>query len=221
MDPGVPQRPTRISREEAREAKAREKLFAIALKAGAREAGWRSANGGIFRQQGDWFISILPTILWGRGVNAMQFVKPMGIDPIFWRIVGLPENDRLPLSFRANGAWVIHPPFLEAKIALDERDPERLASEFVKWSTGRLPQVASRSITGLLSEIEGLGSGREHHAAFEICLRLQLGDWDGAFALCRDRGPHDFGGYGVGDKTFFDLARDWIVAEHPTVIHAT
>jgi hypothetical protein len=147
----------------------------------------------------------------------MLFAKPMALDPLFWRIVGLPENGRLPHSFRANGAWVLRPPFVEAYIALDEHDPERLAGEFVKWSTGRLSKVAALSAEGLLSEIEGLGSRRKHFAALEICLRLQRNDWEGAHALCNDRGRHESGGFGVGSKTFFDMARDWIAAERPTM----
>jgi hypothetical protein len=218
MDPTIPHRPARISREEARGVKEREKLFAGTLKAEAKVAGWRYANGSIFRQQGDWFVSVFPSLLWGRGLTARLLAKPMAVDRLFWRIVKLPENDRLPLSFRANGAWVLRPPSFQATIALDERDPERLAHEFVAWSTDRLPQVAPFSVNGLLSEIEDLGPRRKHHVALEICLRLQLGDWDGALSLCGDRGPHESGGFGVGDKTFFDLARDWIAAERPPVI---
>jgi len=218
MNSVVPQRPTRVTREQARQAKEREKLFLAALKAVARTAGWKFANGGIFRQHGDWFVSVLPRLLWGRGIASMLFAKPMAIDPLFWRVVGLPENERLPLSFRANGAWVLRPPFSEANIALDEADPERLANDFVRWAGEQLPAVASRTPATLLSEIEGLGDRRLHFAALEICLRLMLDDWGGALALCEGRGPNDYGGFGSGTTTFFDWAREWIAAERPSVV---
>lgn len=145
-------------------------------------------------------------------METMSYAKPMAVDVLFWHIVGLPENDKLPLSFRASGAWVLRPPNVKAYIALDECDPERLASEFVTWSTARMPEVDAYSVEGLLSNIEELGPRRKYFAALEICLLLQLDDWKGAFARCHDRGRHESGGFGVCNKTFFDLARDWIVA---------
>ena len=183
--------------------------------------GWRYANGGIFQQSGDWFVSILPRLLWGRGVNAKVLAKPMAVDPVFWRILGRPENERLPLSFRANGAWVLRPPFLEGYIALDEREPEQLATAFLKWSSERLPEVAASSVAMLLVEIEGTGVRRKHFAALEICLRLLQDDWDGALDLCRNRGRHESGGFMTGSKTFFDQASEYIHAVRPTVSNLT
>ncbi|MBV9511525.1 MAG: hypothetical protein JO303_14730 [Caulobacteraceae bacterium] len=215
MADDIPQRPARVSREAARGAKQRQKLFLTALKAAARAAGWKAAGGGVFRQQDEWFVSVLPVLLWERGVKAMLLAKPMAIDPLFWRVVGLPENERLPLSFRANGAWVLRPPFRDANIGLGETDPERLADAFVTWAGDHLPAVTAGTPATLLAEIESLGERRRHHATLEICLRLMLDDWSGALALCEGRGPTDFGGYGSGKMTFFDWARDWIAANRP------
>jgi hypothetical protein len=209
MDTDIPRRPDHVSREEARSEKERRKLFAGALKAEAKASGWRHANGGIFRQHGDWFVSVLPSPLWGRGVLAMSFAKPMAVDPMFWRIVGLPENDKLPLSFRANGAWVLRPPFSKALIALDEREPERLAREFVTWSTDGLAQVATYSVETLLAKLEGLGPRRKSFVALEICLHLLRNDFASAQGICRDLPPNETGGFMTGSKTFIDQAKDW------------
>src|SRR5688572_8073282 len=78
--------PTRLSRNEQRVLKDRQKAFENALRAGNRSAGWKLARGTIYRQQGDWFVSNTPRV----GVNGGAWVsltfKPMNLDPIFWEI---------------------------------------------------------------------------------------------------------------------------------------
>lgn len=214
MDTEIPRRPARVSREDARSEKERAKRFAEALRSEAKASGWRHANGGVFRQDGDWFVSVLPVLLWTRGVMAMSFAKPMVVDPVFWCIAGLPENDKLPLSFRANGAWVLRPPFSEAYIALDQREPELLAREFLKWATDSLTQVAASSVETLLAKIEGLGPRRKNFAALEICLHVLRDDYASAQDICGNLAPNELGGFVTGHKTFIDQAKDWLADEH-------
>ena len=140
----------------------------------------------------------------------MLFAKPLAIDPLFWRIVGFSENERLPLSFRARGAWVLRSPFLEHSVSLEVTDPKQLAADIVAWSTLQLTDRANFSIDALLSKLEQLGARRDHFVALEICLHLLRHDYDRALALCRDGSLIDSGGFRVGDSTFFDMARDWI-----------
>lgn len=102
----IPAWPAKLTREEQKAVKQRSNDFDAALKRDARAAGWRYARGTIFRQSADWFISILPSLLWKRGAVVRIMVKPMAIDPLFWDIVGLTNNNTPPLSFRATGAWV-------------------------------------------------------------------------------------------------------------------
>lgn len=211
MDADVPVWPLRLTRKEARLAKARRKAFDLALKAGAKADGWRYANGGLFRQHGDWFVSVRAFPLWERGAGVTIDVKPMAIDPLFWSIVGLSENERLPLSFRANGAWVLRSPGRQDHVGLRETDPEQLARAVLDWSAERLSRVAASSVESMLADLEGLGPIRANFAALEICLHLLNDDTDRALALCRDRGPFECGGFTTGSRTFFDQARDWIV----------
>jgi|SRR6185437_16958726 hypothetical protein len=216
MDLDIPVRPARISREQAREQKARSALFAQQLKFQAKGSGWKLAYGSLFRAEKDWFVDVLPWLLWQRGVRLMLHIKPMAIDPIFWRIVGMQENERLPLSFRASGAWVLRPPYREASIALDQTDPGALAAAAIAWATDQLASAKAASLTALLTEIEALGDRRKFFVAFEICLRLLMDDWDGAFALCRNRGPLEDGGFWSDAGTFLDQARNWIAARRPS-----
>ncbi len=134
----------------------------------------------------------------------------MAVDPLFWRIVGLEENEQLPLSFRANGAWVLRAPPRQFHIAPEEHDPEKLAAATISLATGYLSEVHQSSPEKLLKEIESLGDLRTHFAALEVCLRLLLGDVDGALERSTFVHSDDSGGFRTGEKGFFQQAREWI-----------
>lgn len=211
MDDRIPAWPSRMSREDARALKTRRHLFARQLKSGAGPAGWRFANGGLFAQRGDWFLSVRTALLWKRGAVTNLSVKPMALDPLFWSIVGLSENARLPLSFRANGAWVLRPLGEETHVALTDSEPGEIAADVLALCADRLRNFAPPTIPAMLSEIE-TSPHRANFAALEICLRLLEGDRDGGRALCLGRAPFDTGGFQTGDLTFFDQALAWIDA---------
>lgn len=55
----------------------------------------------MFRERVGWFVSVCPLVfIYDESTKATVSAKPMAIDPIFWGIVGLPENAERPLSFR-------------------------------------------------------------------------------------------------------------------------
>lgn len=210
--PNVPEWPARISREDARAQKDRATRFQAALKNRAKAHGWSYAGGILFCRRYEWFVDVLPSLLWERGVRVTRRAKPMAVDPIFWSVVGLPDNEGMPLSFRANGAWVLRSPPTEGYLALIEPEPELLAEEVLEWCTRSLSGVGRRTIQDLLAELQTAGDLREIYAAMEVCLHLLLHDFDGAFALCSNHTADDHGGFTTGDATFFDQARAWIVA---------
>jgi hypothetical protein len=212
MDIDLPRRPPKPTREQSRRQKEHAKLFFAALKSQARSAGWRYANCGIFRQQADWFVDVLPSPLWERGAWVSLRKKPMALDPLFWSIVGLEENNRLPLSFRANGAWVLRPPAIDVHLALHEDDPSRLAASVLEWSTAQGAGLEAGSVESMICEIQASEERRRHFVALEICLRLLLSDLEGAEAMCKPRFPHDAGGFQTGSLTFFNQAKAWIAA---------
>lgn len=213
MEDAPPIWPQRLTREQARAAKEKETLFASALKAKAKAAGWRVADGTIFRQYKDWFVSALPSLLWQRGVIVMPMIKPMGVDRLFWNIVGLPENEALPLSFRANGAWVLRPPTPNTYIALEESDPERLAVEVVAWANSSLTAVDKKSLEALISDIENLGALRSRFAALEVCLQLMRGDSVRALEVIHGQAAGESAGFVSGESSFLDQAEAWIATQ--------
>lgn len=208
----MPEWPASISREDARFQKDRATRFQAALKSRAKAHGWSYAGGNLFRRQDEWFVDVLPSLLWERGMRVTRRAKPMAVDPIFWSVVGLPENERMPLSFRANGAWVLRSPPTEGYLALSEAEPELLAEEVLEWCTRSLPGVSRRTVRDLLADLRTAGDLRDHFSAMEVCLRILLHDFDGASALCSNRAADDHGGFTTGDATFFDQARAWIAS---------
>jgi hypothetical protein len=76
-----------------------------AVREQAKGTGWRSVRGELFREQAGWFVGATPSVHINRAMTQLRVVvKPMTIDHAFWDLVGLPENRRLPLSFRLIGA---------------------------------------------------------------------------------------------------------------------
>lgn len=213
-------RPNKVTRDEARMAKQRDREFFSALKAQGRQAGWRFARADILRQEGAWFISNMPTLAWERGVWNRLTIKPMALDSLFWDIVGLQENNRLPLSFRATGAWVLQPSGTSAAFASEETSPIELARRVVDWSNNQLDALPHLSIDSMLAELGPAEQLQHQRRSLAICLYLLKGDFDEAQRLCFEAGDQrpimaDGGGYTTihadGTRsTFIEQALRWI-----------
>ena len=218
----LPVWPSRLSRDERKSFRNREKQFLAALKGKVRGSGWRFARGTIFRQEGDWFISNMPSLAFEGGVVTRWICKPMAIDALFWDITGLRENERQPLSFRDQGAWTVRPLSLQEFIAREETDPDVLADAILEWSDNRRTEWLPRySMSAMLSELGDINNTAGMQRTIAVCLSILLKNFDQAERLCNDPAPErdafskDSGGFttsGAGGRsvTFFEQARNWI-----------
>ena len=219
--------PAKLTREQAKGAKQRERDFQAAMKAHAKASGWRYARADLFKQEGDWFVSNMPSLAWHSGAWSRLTVKPMALDPLFWDIVGLPENNDLPLSFRATGAWVLRPGWREELVGASESSVVALAHQTVEWSDTQIA-ASDWSIDAMIAD---LGSDRElrsQRRALAICLHLLKGDLDKAQDLCSQAGDQsslaaDGGGFGANHadgmhSTFIQQASDWIAKERTRAV---
>jgi len=224
-------RPTKLTREQQRQLKQRNKDFDAALKSEARLSKWGYAGGSVFCQREDWFINATAGLSWEHGVGLDIGIKPMELDPLFWDIVGLGENRALPLSFRANGAWVLRPATSRARFGADVSDVGALAAlamaEIDRWA-GEL--VASTSITTMLNALPKGEDLRGPPRALAVCLNLLNNDPDRAQQLCRtdDSDAHPLvregGGFSTHNpdgsvSTFLDQAREWIAHKRRSDMH--
>ena len=223
--------PAKLTREQRKAVKLRCADFDTALKRIARSAAWRFADGEVFRQTGDWFISLLPSLLWERGAAVRMIVKPMALDPLFWDIAGLSENEALPLSFRAKGAWVLRPPSTDDYVGLSTSQVEPLATEVMDWCNQRASEVLqSISTASMLAALPDEDQLRGQKRALAICLHIMAGDLDAAIHLCRVDDPdahpliRENGGFTTPNSdgsisTFLDQASDWIARKRRSELH--
>lgn len=100
-----------VGREGQRARRVKGKQLQGALRRSIVGTKWRCFGGILFTDHLGWFVEVVSAV-WipSRRTVARIHVKPMAIDPIFWDIVGLLENNKLPLSFRAIGAWTCSTP---------------------------------------------------------------------------------------------------------------
>lgn len=224
--------PVKLTREQQKAAKQRRKDFDAALKREGRAAGWQCASGAVFRQFGDWFVSLLPSLLWERGAVVRMIIKPMALDPLFWDIAGLKENEEMPLSFRATGAWVLRPRSTDDHIGLHIVEVEPLATEVLRWCSERASEILENvSVQSMLAAIPDRECPRGQERALAICLHILAEDLDGAIDLCRTDDPdahpmmREGGGFTTHNpdgtiSTFLDQASDWIARERRNKLHA-
>ncbi|MFK8253284.1 hypothetical protein [Ancylobacter terrae] len=133
---------SKIDRAGQSERRAKAKALARSLADHAAGSGWRAARGELFRIYNEWFIEVVTTVsLTDYRTFFALYLKPMAIDPIFWEICLLNENNGLPLSFRAQGAWVCRPPRFTMYEANDASDVESLAATTLNWSTQQLATI--------------------------------------------------------------------------------
>lgn len=211
MQNSIPEWPAKMTRDEQKLVRKHRKEFEAALKQRAKGSGWRFAGNTIFRQEDGWMLAATPRPTWQRGVKNRLLVKPMALDPIFWEIVGLEENNNTPLSFRIYGAWILSPPsiveFKNARMV----DPVKLADAAFAWTEKwRLQNLSSYSVDKLLAQLGPLEKTSGHYRSVSICLLILQGDFQRARTLC-DADPSDAGGFwSVGSGSFYTQAKRWL-----------
>lgn len=185
-----------------------------AVRAASKGSGWRTIEGCLFREQAGWFVSICPSVfIYEETTKAAVSVKPMSIDPVFWDIVGLPENAELPLSFRLNGAWTCRPPQFE-EISIEENgDAPAVAARLLERANERLAAVERWSTEDFLQLCRASGVSEDSYLPCVVTSLVVLGRNDEALDACASamvRG--NSGGFLSPDGSFSEVARRWIEA---------
>ena len=203
----------KITRTEVSARHAYRRALEKSLRARVKGTGWKSAYGSIFREHAGWFIEASPSVyVFEHLTKAVVSVKPMAIDPIFWDLVGLPENREQPLSFRANGAWACRPPYL-AEITLEEDDDPAVVGErlFVA-ATEQLEYVArSYSLERFLSACREANSVDGSYLSSIIPTLIALRRQDEALAICEEACSRGWvGGFLAPEGSFVEMAAAYL-----------
>ena len=207
----------KLTRQQQADLRALGKAVAAQLKPLARRAGWRVAKGWLFREYDGWFVEVWVSVhAYAFRTRVELRVKPMAIDPIFWDIVGLPENREQPLSFRMLGAWTCSTPSVfEDEIHESDGQASAIAERIIEWSDTRLaqagPLLAPEVFVEFLRDHNRQSPLSYPYLAALVC-GLVLTDRNCEVeALCAEataRGSH--GGFTAGERDFPGMAREWL-----------
>ena len=203
----------KITRAEESARHAYRRVLEKSLRAQVKGTGWKSAHGSIFREESGWFIEASPSVyIFERITKAILSVKPMAIDPIFWDLVGLPENRERPLSFRANGAWACRPPYFAELAVEEDDDPGVVGERLFVAATKQLESVArSYSLERFLSACREASSVDGAYLSSIVPALVALHRQDEALALCEEACSQGLNGGFLGPEGFFvEMAMDYL-----------
>lgn len=204
-----------ISKAEQKARRALSKALAAELRARAKGTGWKVSQGWLFREDAGWFIDARPTVhLMEHKAWLELHAKPMSIDPVFWDIIETQNSDKLPLSFRLFGAFVVTTPaVLRVEIDEDSLDAGGFADLILSVAQRELERSRNdRSIERLLADVEEHRSRLPSHPYLPatVCALILLGRRKDARALCiTARAAREGGGFMLGSRSFTDLAIAW------------
>jgi hypothetical protein len=203
----------KITRAEESARIAYRRALEKSVRAQAKGTGWKSVSGSIFREQADWFIEAsLSVYIYECVTSAVISVKPMAIDPIFWDIVGLPENREQPLSFRAIGAWACRPPyFFEASVE-EDGDIAVVARRLIAIANEQLEIVLrSHSLDAFLLACRGSAGTEEQYLPSLITTLVAMQRQDEALAICLEAQSHgSLGGFLAPEGSFVEMATTYL-----------
>jgi len=209
-----------MTNDERKARKALAKDVAAELRRRAKGAGWKVSQGWLFRDDGGWFVDAWCIVSPAeRKTTLTVHLKPMGIDPVFWDIVLLPENRNQPLSFRLFGAWTISAPDRNQRHIDDAGlDASTLADSILSIASQELGRMReSRSLENFIEFARQQRRGARTYLALIVCAHIMRGDHAAAMSeLVVAREAGDTGGYSVGSRSFVDLATEWLGANAPT-----
>ena len=106
------------TKEQRQLMKTMEKLFRQKYAIVAKKHSFKNNSYWAFKVKNDFFFSSFVYLnnlaLFDNylEINVSLQVKPMIVDEFYWEIFGLNENKKKPLSFRANGCFVVQGPTL-------------------------------------------------------------------------------------------------------------
>ena len=183
-----------------------------AVRSASKGSGWQATQGCLFREQSGWFLSICPGVyIDHHRTDVIVTAKPMSIDPIFWDIVGLPENRDLPLSFRMNGAWTCGPPAF-AQIEVDEcEEVDEVARRILEIASQQIDAVLAWGVNGFLRVCQENGADAYSYLAPRVCTLIAMGRQPEALHICVSAQKADeTGGFTAPEGSFVEMAISWL-----------
>jgi hypothetical protein len=204
------------------------KLLNDTLKKSAKEHNWKYSRGFVFKGTDLLFFSLIVVAQVKRlQLSCSLRYKLLAFDDLFWKIVGMEENSQQPLSFRAFGAWTAPDESVsEVTLPVTDWDPTNLKARIDELLVCSESDAAN--VTKQISNVDdNLRVVEELFARLKdtypdaittvwverLLTEILKHNYDRAEAIILDRrNAHDYGGFQVGSKSFYDLAHEYIRA---------
>ena len=205
------------------------KILNRVIKEVGKQYNWKSKSGFLFSVKGLLFFDLL-IIAQGKNqkLSVNLYYKLYDFDEIFWRMVGLEENLKQPLSFHAEGVWTAPTMCIYEAITENtdwsENGLSQKVNEILKSADDLSSQIAKK-ITSLdenIRYIEKLFADllRKYPGAGTTIYREKLltamlkKEYPLALKITEERiAKNDSGGFSAGDKSFYVLAKEYIEKE--------
>jgi len=196
--------------------KQKEKDWTNLIKQEAKSFGWKFKSFFTYKSAKDFFYDV--TFYTSGNANLISgslSFKPLIVDEIFWDIIGLSDNRKMPLSLRGNGAFVV-----SSKDVFDFKlkvDPYNLKSDIdslfdrINIKVGDL-QSTITNLDSFVSFIEQHPSKRSEWFDVDMLIVAFIvqNKYDKALSLLdyakKNRGMCN---WSFGDKDFYDLAIEY------------
>jgi hypothetical protein len=190
------------------------KALVKAVRIASKGSSWRCKDGVLFCEAAGWTFSVSPSVaIYSHATSAELRAKPMGVDPIFWQINDLVQNETEPLSFRWFGVWTCPVPEIDAQTIDEAGDVEAVARRIIEWSNVACASCRSLITQAKLIEVmqrpEYLENGT--YLPTIVCCLVLMGEEAEALELCRTATARKWtGGFQVSKNPFTDLAVAWL-----------
>jgi hypothetical protein len=148
-------------------------------------------------------------------ISTIISFKPYDIDDLFWDIVGLQENKKLPLSFRARGAFVLEGSEIfrfDSEILLDK--PSESIKEILEITNKKVNKVLEKvkDIDSFISYVLQNKKPEEDWGEIDLLIVIYIreNNFKEALRLLFDaKKRRGMCRYGFGEKNFYDLAIEY------------
>ncbi len=207
-----------MGRRRQQERRAYEKEVLASLRTRRRGTRWRLRQDTLFGSDaGTFFESSVSIFLQDDVARWTLSAKPMDVDPVFWKIMGMEENQSAPLSLRASGAFVASSvPVTEVVVEAPTGYAVDLASRFLAWTDSEVAAYRDAAESRQFSEfVKSHENQRERgaYAATLVCSLVSEGRTEEALAVseCYRSGARSTTCEQVSEgMTFFEHAVAWL-----------
>ena len=203
-----------------------DKMLAKIVRDVSKKYGWKTSRGFVFKKDSQILFPILINgQLKTKRLSWSINFKLYGFDDLFWKIVKLEENSKLPLGFRASGVWVA--PSMEVK------SDHQILDEWNENNISRKVNDAIEEMDSLCSDLSMSATSPENNLLIvekyyqllmekypnavsniwveRLLTYLLLGDYVEAKNIADSRiKENDSGGFDYSGSSFYELANEYI-----------